>query len=372
MLVCKSLISAVLPLLLAFTANAQQITASIRGTVVDPVGATVPGVSVSAVQSETGLTRNAVTGRTGEYVLLELPVGHYRLEATAKGFQSYIQQGIVLQVNETANVSIRLAVGTETQKVEVQADAQLIQTTVTGMGETVTERDVLELPLNGRNFSQLGLLQPGVVPLTPGLAEAGGSLRAGQAYSVNGQRPESNSFLIDGANNFNGVDGGFVLKPPIDAIIEFKILTHNANAEFGNALGSTTNIITRSGTNQLHGSLWEFLRNDAFDATNYFASKTEPLKQNQFGGRFGGPIVKDKTFFFGYYEGFRNHQGETDSSTVPSVAERAGDFSAICLKGFDDGGFCKDTDSNGHQMNQLFNVFLDKPYPFNQMPLTEP
>jgi len=173
MLVCKSLISAVLPLLLAFTANAQQITASIRGTVLDPVGATVPGASVSAVQSETGLTRNAVTGRTGEYVLLELPVGHYRLEATAKGFQSYIQQGIVLQVNETANVSIRLAVGTETQKVEVQADAQLIQTTVTGMGETVTERDVLELPLNGRNFSQLGLLQPGVVPLTPGLAEAG-------------------------------------------------------------------------------------------------------------------------------------------------------------------------------------------------------
>ena len=136
---------------------------------------------------------------------------------------------------------------------------------------------------------------------------------------MNGQRPESNNFLIDGANNFNGVDGGFVLKPPVDAITEFRILTHNANAEFGQSLGSTTNIITRSGTNRFHGALWEFLRNDVFDATNYFAATTEPLKQNQFGGTFGGPIRKDKTFFFGYYEGFRNRQGETDSSTVPSA-----------------------------------------------------
>ena len=198
---------------------------------------------------------------------------------------------------------------------------------------------MLDLPLNGRNFTQLGLLQPGVVPLTPGLMEAGGSLRAGQAYAVNGQRPESNNFLIDGANNFNGVDGGFVLKPPVDAVTEFRILTHNANAEFGNSLGSTTNIITRSGTNQIHGAAWEFLRNDVFDATNYFASTTEPLKQNQFGASLGGPIRKDKTFLFGFYEGFRNRQGETTSATVPSVAQRGGDFSALCPEGFT-GGFC--------------------------------
>ena len=351
-------------------ARAQQITGSIRGTVTDPVGATVAGAAVSAIHVETGLTRTAVTDRSGDYVLLELPVGRYRLEASAKGFQSYIQQGITLDVNATATIPVRLAVGTQTQKIEVQADAQLIQTTVTGMGETVNERDILELPLNGRNFSDLGLLQPGVAPLTAGLREAGGSLRDGQAYAVNGQRPESNVFLIDGANNFNGVDGGFVLKPPIDAIVEFKILTHNANAEFGNALGSTTNIITRSGTNQFHGSLWEFLRNDAFDATNYFASSVEPLKQNQFGGRFGGPVLKDKTFFFGYYEGFRNHQGETVQSTVPSVAERGGDFGAVCdpnnNEQFDSNGFCSNPD------HQLFNVFLNKPYPFNQLPLTPP
>ena len=255
---------------------------------------------------------------------MELPVGHYELQVEAKGFQKYIQQGITLNVNETATIPVHLSVGAETQQVQVMADAQLIQGTVTSLGKTVSEREVLDLPLNGRNFTQLGLLQPGVVPLTPGLQAAGGSLRSGQAYAVNGQRPESNNFLIDGANNFNGVDGGFVLRPPVDAITEFKILTHNASAEFGQSLGSTTNIITRSGSNRFHGALWEFLRNDIFDATNYFAATTEPLKQNQFGGTFGGPIRKDKTFFFAYYEGFRNRQGETDSSTVPSDAERTG------------------------------------------------
>ena len=187
------------------------------------------------------------------------------------GFQEHVQDGITLNVNETASVSAHLAVGSEKEQVLVSADAELIEPTVTSMGKVVQQQELEDLPLNGRNFSQLGLLQPGVVPLTPGIAEAGGGLRNGQAYAVNGQRPESNNFLIDGANNFNGVDGGFVLKPPVDAISEFRIITHSANAEFGGSLGSTTNIITRSGTNQLHGTLWEFLRNDAFDANNYFA-----------------------------------------------------------------------------------------------------
>jgi hypothetical protein len=358
----KSLLCLLAILIAGVHAGAQQITGSIRGTVQDPSSAIVQSASVSAQQAETGLTRTAMTDPSGAYVLLELPVGHYELRVEAKGFQKYIQQGITLNVNETAIIPIHLAVGAESQVLEVNADAQLIQGTVTSLGKTVSEREVLDLPLNGRNFTQLGLLQPGVVPLTPGLAEAGGSLRAGQAYAVNGQRPESNNFLIDGANNFNGVDGGFVLKPPVDAITEFRILTHNASAEFGQSLGSTTNIITRSGTNRFHGALWEFLRNDVFDATNYFAATTEPLKQNQFGGTFGGPIRKDKTFFFAYFEGFRNRQGETDSSTVPSVAERQGDFSAICTAGFT-GGFCND------QNQQLFNVFLNQPYPNNQYPV---
>ena len=212
LLVCLIALSAVPNL------RAQQITGSMRGTVTDPSGAVVEGATVTARQNETGLSRITTTDHAGTYLLLELPVGHYQLLVERTGFQSYIQQGISLDVNESAIISVALKVGAESEKIQVDADAEIIQATVTSLGTVVSEREVLDLPLNGRNFTQLGLLQPGVVPLTPGLAEAGGSLRASQAYAVNGQRPESNNFLIDGANNFNGVDGGFVLKPPVDAV----------------------------------------------------------------------------------------------------------------------------------------------------------
>ncbi len=354
--------------LACLSASAQQTTGNIRGTVSDPSGAVVQNANVTAHQEETGLARTATTDRSGNYLLLELPVGHYRLEVTATGFQKYLQDGISLDVNETAAVPIRLAVGSEKELVQVQADAELIQPTVTSLGQVVHEREILDLPLDGRNFSQLGWLQPGVVPLTAGLAEAGGSLRDGQAYAVNGQRPESNNFLIDGANNFNGVDGGFVLKPPIDAIAEFRILTHNSNAEFGSSLGSTTNIITRSGSNMMHGAVWEFLRNDAFDATRYPATTVQPLKQNQFGGSIGGPLRKDKTFFFAFYEGFRNRRGETAGSTVPSLKQRIGDFSELCDttngESFDSAGFCSNP---AHQLYlEVTNPLT--PFPFNQVP----
>jgi Carboxypeptidase regulatory-like domain len=182
--------------------SAQQITGSIRGTVTDPMGAIVEGATVTAQQSETGLSRAVITDRSGNYVVLELPVGHYRLQVTAKSFREYVQDGISLNVNETASVSPHLMVGSEIEVVQVDADADLIEPGVTSMGKVVGERELEDLPLNGRNFSQLGLLQPGVVPITPGLVEAGGGLRDGQPYAVNGQRPESNNFLIDGADNF--------------------------------------------------------------------------------------------------------------------------------------------------------------------------
>ena len=345
---------------LAFT---QQITGNIRGTVTDPSGAIVQAATVTVRHTETGLVRSSTTDRAGNYLLLELPLGHYTLQVAAKGFETYLQQGISLNVNETAVVPIRLAVGSEKEQVQVEADAELIQSTVTSTGEVVMERELLDLPLDGRDFSQLGLLQPGVVPLTPGLKEAGNGLRDNQGYAVDGQRPESNNFLIDGANNVNSVDAGFVLKPPIDAIAEFRILTHNANAEFGQNIGSTTNIITRSGTNSFHGVLWEFLRNDAMDASDYAANAVQPLKQNQFGGTFGGPVIKDKTFFFGYYEGFRNRQGETASATVPTGPERLGNFADTCPEGFT-GGFCNNP---GHQLYSLFTG-VPVPVPNNQLP----
>jgi hypothetical protein len=215
------------------------------------------------------------------------------------------------------------------------------------------------------------------VPLTPGLLEAGGPARQNQAYAVDGQRPESNNFMIDGADNESAVDGGFVLRPPIDAIAEFKILSHNANAEFGRNTGSTTNIVTRSGTNSYHGAAWEFLRNDAMDSSDHFTRTVQPLKQNQFGGSFGGPIVKDKTFFFGYYEGFRNRQGETVAATVPSAAEKQGDFGQLCTSlndpnnpgnhaSFDGSGMCS------NPAGQLTYFGPTNPVPFNQATLFTP
>jgi len=344
--------------------TAQQITGNIHGTIFDPSGAVVQAAAISARQIETGLTRTAVTDRGGNYLLVELPVGHYRLEVIARGFVKYVQEGISLDVNQTATVPVHLQVGTETQQMEVSANATLIQNTASSLGQTVMQHEILDLPLDGRNFSQLGVLQPGVVPLTPGLLEAGGPARQNQAYAVNGQRPESNNFLIDGADNVSAVDGGFVLKPPIDSIQEFKILTHNANAEFGRNTGSTTNIVTRSGTNSYHGAVWEFLRNDAMDASDYFTRSVQPLKQNQFGAAFGGPIIKDKTFFFGYYEGFRNRQGESVPATVPSAAERQGNFAEQCTADFNSSGLCN------NPQQQL--TFFGTPVPFNQMTLFTP
>jgi hypothetical protein len=370
----RSFVILILATLTALTVIAQQITGNIQGTILDPSGAVVQAATVNAKQIETGLTRTAVTDSSGRYLLVELPVGHYRLEVTAKGFSKYVQEGISLDVNQAATVLVRLRVGSEAQQVDVNANAALIQNTVSSLGETVMQQEILDLPLDGRNFSQLGVLQPGVVPLTPGLLEAGGPARENEGYAVDGQRPESNNFLIDGADNVSAVDGGFVLKPPIDAIDEFRIMTHNANAEFGRNTGSTTNIVTRSGTNSFHGAVWEFLRNDAMDSSDYFTQSVQPLKQNQFGATFGGPIVKDKTFFFGYYEGFRNRQGESVPATVPSANEREGNFAELCTNitgdSFNASGQCVNAANQPDPNGQL--TFFGTPVPANQMTLFTP
>jgi hypothetical protein len=357
------------------TAGAQQITGSIHGSIIDSSGAVVQSAMVTVTQVETGLKRSVNSDHGGNYLLVELPVGHYRVEVVATGFQKYVQGGISLDVNESATVPVHLKVGSELQQVEVSANAALVQNTAASLGQTVMQREILDLPLDGRNFSQLGVLQPGVVPLTPGLLEAGGPARANEGYAVDGQRPESNNFLIDGADNVSSVDGGFVLKPPIDAIEEFRILTHNANAEFGRNTGSTTNIVTRGGTNSFHGALWEFLRNDAMDSSDYFTRSVQPLKQNQFGGTFGGPIIKNKTFFFGYYEGLRNRQDESVPATVPSGPERQGNFGQDCtnISGdrFDQNGNCVNAQGLPDPNGQL-TYFGQANVPFNQMTLITP
>jgi hypothetical protein len=356
-------VSAMVILLFTAALSAQETTASLRGTVFDATGARVPSAVVTVVQNETGFTRSSASDSNGDYLLVLLPIGHYRLEVAAKGFRNYVQEGISLSVNQAAQVPVHLEVGLAQQVVQVKADAGLI-TTTNDLGETVNDSETVDLPLNGRNFSQLGLLLPGTAPLTQGLQLAGGSARAGQSYSVNGMRPESNEFLVDGVENYNSINAGFVVKPPPDSISEFRILTNTASAEFGHNAGSNTNIVMRSGSNRLHGDVYEFLRNDAVDARNFFSTNVEPLKQNQFGGTLGGPIRRDKTFLFGYYEGFRNRAGETQLTTVPTADEKQGNFGALCSSYVPGLGYC--ADPNG---TQLVNVGATppQPIPFNQL-----
>lgn len=315
-------------LLLRLPALAQDPVASLEGEIRDILGGAVAGASVAIANLDTGHRQNQTTSPEGFYKFWLVPVGRYQMSVSREGFANFRQQPIQLSVSQTARIDVRLEPASQRESITVDGGASLVDTVTNSLGKTVTMKEVLDLPLNGRNFTQLGLLQAGVAPLTAGIQQSGGSLRSGHGYAVNGQRPESNIYRIDGAGNANRMDGGFALRIPVDAIAEFRILTHTAPPEYGGTSGSTTSVVTRSGTNALHGSLYEFLRNDIFDARNFFSADVEPLKQNQFGGTIGGPIRRDRTFFFGYYEGFRNRQGVTRSAVVATPAQRRGDFSA--------------------------------------------
>lgn len=308
---------------------AQDPTGAIEGAVFDSSHAVVGGTRVRALNIDTGREREVVASEAGLFRLSGLPVGRYRIMAEAARFARFQQEPVQINVSQVARLDIQLELASVKESVTVTGDATLVDTSSNILGKVVSGREVVELPLNGRNFTQLGLLQTGVAPLTAGVTTAGGSLRQGQAYSVNGGRPEANLYLLDGAQNINRMDGGYALRIPVDAIAEFRILTQGAPPEYGGTNGATTSVVTRGGGNRFHGNLYEFLRNDQLDARNFFSVKAEPLKQNQFGGTIGGPIKKDKLFFFAYYEGFRNKQGFTSQATVPTAAQRAGDFSGL-------------------------------------------
>ena len=320
---------AVLLWLLASPAFAQDPTGAIEGTITDPSEAIVANARVLARHLATGFTREAVAGANGFYRLLALPVGSYRVVVEAPALATDVREPVEVSVNQIVRLNVQLALTAIAEQVTVSGGAQLVDTATTALGRVITGRELIDLPLNGRNFTQLGLLQTGVAPLTAGVVAAGGSLRQGQAYAINGMRPEQNLYLLDGAQNANRMDGGYALKIPVDAIAEFRILTHGAPPEFGGTAGATTSVVTKSGTNEAHGSLYEFVRNDAFDARNFFSQEVEPLKQHQFGATVGGPVQRERAFFFGYYEGVRNTQGITTSATVPTAAERDGDFSGL-------------------------------------------
>lgn len=338
--------------LACFTLFAQEPTGAIRGSITDPSGGTVPRARVKLLHPQTGQTLTQATPESGQFLFPALAPGDYELTVEADGFAVRRIEHIRVEIDRTIRLAVELAI-TGSQQIEVSAAAEMVDRDSNTLGQTVTGRQILDLPLNGRNFTQLGLLQAGVAPLTNGLVSAGGSIKATQAFAVNGQRPESNNYLLDGVRNVNRMDGGFAIRTPVDAIQEFRILTHTAPPEYGSASGGSVSVITRSGSNDVHGSVYYFGRNDAVDARNFFSAGVEPLKQHQFGGTIGGPIKQNKLFAFGYYEGFRNHQGITKTATVPTPAERAGDFSAL-----------QDPTTN----NLLINFLTGQPFPGNRIP----
>jgi outer membrane receptor protein involved in Fe transport len=310
-----------------------QATGQITGVVTDGSGAVVPGAAVEVTNQATGFTRNAVSELDGVYTIPLLSPGVYEAKASLSGFRTTVRGGVEVVVNGTARVDLKLQVGSVSEQVTVEATAPLVETKNATLGVVIDQKKVVDLPLNGRNFAQLGTLIPGVVAPPSGLGGADGNATPGGfgnvtgGFNVNGMRNQSNNFLLDGSPNNDSFNTGFVLRPPPDAIQEFKILTHSYDAEYGRNAGSVVNVVTKSGANDWHGGAWEFNRDDSRQATNYFATTKPALKQNQYGGSFGGPLEKNRAFFFGYYEGFNNRQGTTDTRVVLTQAQRAGDFS---------------------------------------------
>ncbi len=335
---------------------AQEPIGTLEGQITDASNAAVSGAKVIARNPQTGLTRTVLSSRQGTFHVSNLPAGEYAIDVNAQGFDVFSAKAIRVNIGQVALYDIRLEVASAHSEVSVTGRTVMVDTSQT-IGDTVSSREAQDLPLNGRDLTQLGLLQPGVAPLTAGLAEAGGIARSGQAFAVNGQRPESNNYLLDGATNVDSVNGGYALRVPVDAVSEFRILTLNAPAEYGNTSGATTSIVTKSGSNAIHGDVFEFLRNNAFDARNFFASTTEPLHRNQYGATIGGPLRKDKDFFFAYYEGQRDTEGQTQAAIVPTAAERSGNFSGL-------------TDPQTGQPAPLINYFSGQPFPGNQIPVS--
>jgi hypothetical protein len=311
------------------------VTGSISGTARDTSGAVVPGVSVTVRNEATGVTQMVVTDSAGFYSFPELPIGHYDVAFQKTGFKEYVQTGEVINVNTFLRVDAVLQVGSVKSVVTVTGTPVAVNTQNAQLGEVIGGTQMEALPLNGRSFTDLLALQPGVTPpaLAPGAQQFGtlspsGTLDPG-TVSMNGAQVVNNGYMINGANTVEGYEGGTTIIPNLDSIGEFRIITSDAGAEYGNYAGGQVNVVTKSGTNQYHGDAFEFLRNTDFDARNFFSPTRGVLHQSMFGGTFGGPILHNKLFFFVDYQGTRIINGvDTGDILVPSQAERNGDFSA--------------------------------------------
>ncbi len=321
-----------LGLLLASVLQAD-VTGSILGTATDSTGALLPGVVVVATNLDTNLRQTTRTNTLGEFRILALPVGRYRVEAALSGFQKFVESGIVLTVNEQRRVDVVLQVGAIEQQVEVSASPVQVESTNTQLGQVVEQRKLLALPLNGRSYIDLLGLQPGVAPISSGTISqdrpVSGELAAGN-ISVNGQREAANAFLVNGGDVNEGRNMGTALIPNLDSVAEFRLITNSFDAEYGRFSGAIMNAITKSGTNGFHGTAFEFLRNDKMDSRNFFDPAKGVFKRNQFGYAVGGPFLKDKLFWFTDYQGTREVRGiSTGSILLPTAPERSGDFSGV-------------------------------------------
>jgi hypothetical protein len=329
----------------------QTTQGGIVGTVRDEKGAYIAGAKVTVTSPTTGLQRTTKTEENGVFHIMALPTGAYEIKTEATGFATATTTAIEVGVDQVRSIDVVLHVGARTEVVEVESQAALTQVESSKLGEIIDNRKVEDLPLNGRDFAQLARLNPGVASSGGGGGQQGGEGGV-SGYSSNGQRSTSNNFLVDGIDNNDYFGGAAAQIPSIDSIQEFEVQTNTFSAEYGRNTGSVVNLVTKSGSNQIHGSVYEFLRNDALDARNFFNRSAFPksaLRLNQFGGTLGGPIVKNKTFYFLNYEGFRRSAGITRITNVPTSDERMGNF----------------TDQNGNPISitvdpvsaELFNLF---------------
>ncbi len=330
MLVC------LIALLWPAQAAAQAVSGTILGSVTDGNGASVAGAKITLTHTQTGLTRVVTSDSEGEYIAPSLPPGAYTISTETPGFKKLLLANMQLSVDQKARVDLKLEIGATTESVTVEGVAPLVQTESSDLSGTINETQIKNLPLNGRDFVQLTRTLPGVLRGIPGAnIDGAGSLawRASASFSANGMRTRDNNFLLDGVDNNETWLNSVVIFPSIDALEEFKVQTSTYSAEFGRSSGGVVNIQIKSGQNAFHGSAFEFLRNDALDANNFFNNKNgrakPPYKQNQFGGTMGGPIRHDKMFFFGDYQGGRIRDSQTYLSTVPTLKMRNGDFSEL-------------------------------------------
>ncbi len=310
---------------MATLAVAQTPSGSVVGRITDPTGAVIAGVAVKVTNVETNVSHPASTNETGEYTVPYLQPGRYALEALSAGFRPYKHAEFQLAIDQVLRLDIALEVGGATEAITVTEAPPVLNTETAARGEVTTSQEIAEMPLDGRNYADLALLTGGVIPKGDG--------GDGQ-YAVNGARPDNISFMVDGMNNTQRRNTGPVVNLPLEGVQEFKMMTSGYSAEYGRSAGGVLTVVTKSGTNRLRGSMFEYLRNDAFDATGYFDGTKSKLRRNQFGATLMGPVVlpkvydgRNRTFFMFTWESLRVTDGKTQRGIVPSPAFLKGDFS---------------------------------------------